>query len=140
MIDGTYISSSGSQTTYELGLDTSADGVGVGASWSYSYEAMDVTNSFSANDKRVWTFEPVDPTIGNALSQELGTCRVSESSSDKYTTIILSCPFYNIFGMVLEGNFPSWNIICFLPSNSLLQLPMSSSIWIAHKHHSSYIE
>lgn len=113
IIDETYIPSSGSQTTYELGLDASADGVGVGvgASWSYSSEAMDVTNSFSANDKRVWTFEPVDPTLGNALSQEPGIRSVSESSSDKYTTIILSCPFYNILGMVLEENFLSWNIL-----------------------------
>lgn len=112
IIDETYIPSSGSQTTYEVGLDADADGAGggVGVSWSYSSEAMDVTNSFSEDDRRVWKFEPVDPILGNALSQEPGIRSVSESSSGKYTTITLSCPFYNFLGIVLEENYLSYNI------------------------------
>ena len=112
IIDETYIPSSGSSTTYNLGLDASVDelGVSAGASWSYSSEAIDVTNDFTESDCRIWTFEPVNPKVNNSVVQEPGIRSVATSSGKKYTSIKLSCPFYGTFGNVIKENTLNWNI------------------------------
>lgn len=112
IIDETYIPSAGSHTTINVGLDASSEGISgsVGASWSYDSEAIDVTNNFTDNDRRVWTFEPIDSRNGNALVQEPGIRSVAGNSGKKYTSIYLNCPFYGPFGIIFENNNLNWNI------------------------------
>lgn len=112
IIDETYIPSQGTSGTVNVGLDASAEGISgsVGASWSYTSEAIDVTNDFTEDDSRIWTFEPVEARPGNALVQEPGIRSVASGSGTKYTSIKLSCPFYGLLGIVFQNNYLYWHI------------------------------
>ena len=112
IIDETYIPSQGTSSTIDVGLDASAEGVGgsVGASWSYTSEAINVTNDFTEDDSRIWTFEPVKTRSGNALVQEPGIRSVSSGSGKKYTSIKLNCPFYGPRGIIFRNNNLYWHI------------------------------
>lgn len=112
IIDETYIPSKGTSTTIDVGLDASSEGVSgsVGASWSYESEAINVTNDFTEDNSRIWTFEPVEARSGNALVQEPGIRSVSSGSGKKYTSIKLSCPFYGPLGIVFKDNNLYWHI------------------------------
>lgn len=112
IIDETYIPSQDTSSTIDVGLDASAEGVGgsVGASLSYTSEAINVTNDFTEDDSRIWTFEPVKARSGNALVQEPGIRSVSSGSGKKYTSIKLNCPFYGPLGIIFKNNNLYWHI------------------------------
>ena len=69
-----------------------------------------VTNDFTEDDSRIWTFEPVKARSGNALVQEPGIRSVSSGSGKKYTSIKLNCPFYGSPGIIFRNNNLYWHI------------------------------